>query len=122
MAELKDLKKSKSVFFFCKYPSGKVFGMYNVFLDFFLVKTRIFFFFRTRDTGGKKITYKVCNLDFGLHTKYVILFKYFAEKKKVGFFFNFFISKSFSLSSTFSTFSNFSKLGSESKKNNSRRN
>jgi hypothetical protein len=86
MAELKDLKKSKSVFFFCKYPSGKVFGMYNVFLDFFLVKTRIFFFFRTRDTGGKKITYKVCNLDFGLHTKYVILFKYFAEKKKVGFF------------------------------------
>jgi len=77
MAELKDLKKLKSVFFFCKSLSGKVFGMYNVFLDFFLVKTRIFFFFRTLDTGWKKITYKVFNLDFWLNTNYVFFFKYF---------------------------------------------
>jgi hypothetical protein len=89
--------------------SGKVFGMYNVFLDFFLVKTRIFIFFFTCATSGKKITYKVCNLDFGLHTKYVIFFKYFTQKKKVGFFFDFFKFKRFSLYSTFSTFFQMSK-------------
>jgi len=61
MAELKDLKKLKSVFFFCKSLSGKVFGMYNVFLDFFLVKTRIFFFFAPVTQAEKK-----------LHIKYVI--------------------------------------------------